>query len=152
MSERDNKAVAREGEGVRMGAIYCYGMSSERFCCAEFATRDDALLAAWKEFENEYGDAGGSVWTGVAERPTVESLLPDASDLATFVIEHAMEQACEVFEDAEWPDLDAADEKELGAALEAALLAFAKARIKHPTFFRVEDIQEHTRLGIGGAR
>lgn len=128
---------------------YCYSTDEERYQ-GDFATREEAADAAFIECDEEDREGQEIVWTAVATKPQTEMLLPDGDDLATLVIERMQERASEIWDEAEWPDTDRDDERDLGRRLLEAVKAWAAERVDAPTFWECHKIQAHTRTVATG--
>lgn len=118
---------------------YTWSHDGEHFECEEHASREDALEAGW-----DADPDGDHVWTGVAipgaeVRPEI-----NANDVIERLQEEAYGEVGEAAED--WLDKASKEQvAELGRDLNAALTAWLDRHKLQPTYFAVQDVEQHNR-------
>ena len=122
---------------------YCFSTDEENFQ-GDFATREEAAEAGRAYVAGDGDHEWFNIWTAESHRCATEEFLPRGDDMAEHAIEHMTEQAREVWEEAEFPDVSREDVKYLGEKLAAALKAWVDEKCPAPTVFRCENVKCHT--------
>lgn len=125
---------------------YCYSTDEEGYK-GDFATREearDAAIEAWLYGQDEEPGYAFTVWTAECHKPDRERFVPDACDLAEFVIEKMNESArADVYDECEWPDVSKEESDALGLLLRATLDAWVKDKCPPVDFWECENVKAH---------